>query len=112
MKPIPKWKWPENNDRKRIEVWLSEKYLVQVFDDGHSTRMTVNRVTVTSGKWDENITWDELQEIKGQIGRGNKYAIEVYPRDCDVVNVANMRHLWILKKMLPIGWKKETPQSS
>lgn len=106
LTPVPKWKWPANNDRKRIEVWLSDKYLVQVFDEGHSLRMSVNRVTVRNdGEWDENLTWDELQEIKGQIGRGKKYAIEIYPRDCDVVNVANMRHLWILPKMLPMGWR-------
>lgn len=106
LMPVPKWKWPATNDRKRIEVWLSDKYLVQVFDEGHSLRMSVNRVTVRDdGKWDDNLTWDELQDIKGQIGRGNKYAIEIYPRDCDVVNVANMRHLWILPKMLQIGWK-------
>lgn len=107
LSPIPKSNWPENNDRKRIEVWLSDKYLVQVFDEGHSLRMSVNRVTASDdGKWDDNISWDELQEIKGQIGRGNKYAVEIYPRDCDVVNVANMRHLWILQKMLPFGWKE------
>lgn len=111
MKPVAKCKWPENKDRKRIEVWLSDEFLVQVFDEGHSTRMSVNRVTRSNYKWDDNITWDELQEIKCQIGRGQKYAIEIYPRDCDVVNVANMRHVWILKKALPIGWKKETPQS-
>lgn len=106
LTPVHKSKWPANNDRKRIEVWLSDKYLVQVFDEGHSLRMSVNRVT-TGGdsKWDDGLSWDELQDIKGSIGRGNKYAIEVYPRDCDVVNVANMRHLWILPKMLPIGWK-------
>jgi hypothetical protein len=107
MRPVPKWRWPENKDRKRIEVWLDDLFLVQIFDEGHSLRMSVNRVTQTGGKWDENITWDELQEIKGLIGRGNKQAIEIYPRDCDVVNVANMRHLWILPKTLPMGWKNK-----
>ena len=105
LTPVHKSNWPANNDRKRIEVWLSDKYLVQVFDEGHSLRMSVNRVTQTDGKWDEGLSWDELQQIKGDIGRGNKYAIEIYPRDCDVVNVAHLRHLWILPKMLPIGWR-------
>ena len=105
LMPVHKSNWPANNDRKRIEVWLSNKYLVQVFDEGHSLRMSVNRVTQTDGKWDEGLSWDELQQIKGDIGRGNKYAIEIYPRDCDVVNVAHLRHLWILPKMLPIGWR-------
>lgn len=105
--PTSKWQWPDDNDPKRKEVWRSRNYLVQVFteDDG-VLRVSVNRTTIKlDGGWEENISWEELQEIKGQIGRGDKYAIEIYPRDCDIVNVANMRHIWILPKILPIGWR-------
>ena len=57
------------------------------------------------GRWKDDITWDELQEIKRQAGYGNQMAVEIYPDDLDIVNVANMRHLWILDEPLPIGWK-------
>lgn len=80
---------------------------MQAFDEGNAIRLSVNRTTLgDNGRWVENITWDELQELKRQCGFGDWYAIEVYPRDKDVVNVANMRHLWVLQESLNVGWVK------
>lgn len=107
---IPRTQWSSiNPDERRIEVWRSRDYLVQVFDEGGGMlRVSVNRThAAPGGRWDDGITWDELQQIKREIGRGDSYAVEVYPRDRDVVNVANMRHLWILPKPLAIGWVVE-----
>lgn len=106
---IPASAWPAKPyDPSRVEVWISQKYLVQVFnEDGGIVRLSVNRTMPRlNGGWMENITWDELQDIKRDIGRGDSYAVEVYPRDGDVVNVANMRHLWILPEPLTVGWFK------
>lgn len=41
------------------------------------------------------ITWDEIQAIKDHFWP-NRIAIEVYPRNEDIVNVANMRWIWVL----------------
>ena len=108
LTPIPRDRWPSSGDETRTGVFLSAKYLAQVFDEPHGVqRISANRTTARpDGRWDDAITWDEMQEIKRQIGMGDKYAIEVYPRDCDIVNVANMRHLWILPEPLSIGWFK------
>jgi hypothetical protein len=38
------------------------------------------------------------------VGFGAADALEVYPRDGDVVNVANIRHLWVLRDPLPWAW--------
>ncbi len=53
------------------------------------------------------LVWDELQRIKSECGYGNTDAIEIYPADDDVVNVANMRHLWILDSRIPFAWRKQ-----
>ena len=106
---IPSDKRPSGVDATRIEVWRSREFLVQVFieEDGVQ-RISMNRTTARlDGRWDDALTWDEIQEIKRQIGRADNYAIEVYPRDRDVVNVANMRHLWVLPVPLSIGWFKQ-----
>lgn len=95
-----------------LEVWESQEFLVQLYPirDGEgchfnlSLRMTVNRVTGKNGRADDGITWDDLQRIKREIGHGETYAVEVYPRDSDVINVANMRHLWLCAEPLDIGW--------
>jgi hypothetical protein len=96
-----------------IEVWESQEFLVQLTrpqpTEGQlpCLRMTVNRVVFrANGSADGNISWDDLQRVKREIGRGEMYAVEVYPRDSDLVNVANMRHLWLFDEPLDCGWFK------
>ena len=101
--------WPqENPDEHRIEVWRSRYFLAQLFSESEGLmRLSVNRVSMgADGRWKEGITWDELMEVKRQIGLGSIYGVEVYPRDQDIVDEANMRHLWLLAEPLPIGWVK------
>jgi hypothetical protein len=37
--------------------------------------------------------------------RGDKDAVEIYPADKDIVNVANMRHLIVLPAPFPYTWR-------
>ncbi len=78
------------------QVWRSCFFVVQVFN-GNPTRLSVNRTSIKKdGTWKENITWDELQIIKRQVGFHYNTAIELYPPDEHVVNECNIRHLWVL----------------
>lgn len=89
-------------------MWISRDFLVQVFLEKRAIRLSVNRTTIQSdGRWSDRITWDELQAIKREVGYGDRFAVEIYPADRDLVNVANMRHLWILRDPLGIGWRSE-----
>lgn len=104
---VPHEQWPvEHEDERVIEVWVSNRFLAQVFDEsGGVLRVSVSRTSLDyQGFWEANLSWDELMEVKRQIGRGDSYAVEVLPPDADIVNVANMRHFWILPKFL-IGWR-------
>jgi hypothetical protein len=56
-------------------------------------------------RWAEIDGWDTMQRIKNECGYGDFDAVEVYPRDADLVNVANMRHLWVLKRPLGFAWR-------
>ncbi len=89
----------------RIELWLSRKFHVQLFDDGGYLRMTVGRVKRVLGSWRDGITWDELMQVKREVGRGNRCGIELFPPDEHVVNVANLRHLWLVEPP-PFMWGK------
>ncbi len=42
------------------------------------------------------LTWDELMVIKNEMLGEDACAIELFPCECDVVNEANIRHLWEL----------------
>lgn len=107
LKPVLREHWPmAEGDDKRIAVWLSRKYLAQVFQESNCLRISINKTSTKGNRWDDGLTWDELQQIKHDIGYGNMLAVEIYPRDCDVVNVANMRHLWLPEFPLPFGWRR------
>lgn len=86
-------------------VWRSRDFFVAAYLSGSGDlRLTVNRSDVgNDGNWKDGITWEELMECKRQAGYGNLWAVEVYPPDGEVVNVANMRHLWIVQKP-PFAW--------
>ena len=40
--------------------------------------------------------WDILQRVKNEIAGVEAVAVEVYPPQGEVVDQANMRHLWVL----------------
>lgn len=44
--------------------------------------------------------------LKAECGRGDKWAVELYPPDEAVVNVANIRHLWLLPEPPAFGWNR------
>lgn len=113
LTPIPRERWPADyraNPEAPTQAWESRKFMVQMYDappfQGIDTRrLSVCRVTLQSdGHWEQNLTWEELMAVKRETGFGDWYAVEIYPRDCDVVNVANLRHLWLLAVPLSIGW--------
>ncbi len=104
---VPKEKWGniQCNLKTLLEVWRSRKYLVQVFTENNNViRLSINITQMEKGRWIQGISWDCLQAIKRDIGYKDSYAIEIFPRDKDIVNVANIRHLWILPEPLDIGW--------
>lgn len=116
---VERERWPEDRlgapGSHRVSVWESKQYLVQIFgedeiaiaDKTHQVwRITVNRVVLDStGRFEGDIPWQDLQDIKAAVGFGQFYAVEVYPKDIDVANVQNMRHLWVVNPALPIGWR-------
>lgn len=99
-----------------IEAWRSRDFCVQIYDrkDSNAIRMSVSRTDIKGDRWVENITWDDLQRLKRECGRGMLEGFEIYPKDDDIVNVANMRHIWIFKdeSILPFGFgRKSSPES-
>jgi hypothetical protein len=109
---IPEAQWPPSppGHARPIQLWRSRHYLLQVFaqepyQGSAARRLSVCRTTIqTDGDWQQDIPWVALQRCKREAGFGDWYGFEIYPRDRDVVDVANMRHLWLLAEPLPIGW--------
>ena len=104
---IPKDHWPNQSPTSPTKAWRSRDFLVQQYNAPPPAiaRLSVNRTQIDGVRWKAEITWDELQRIKTECGYGEIDAVEIYPSNADVVNVSNMRHLWLLPpNALPFKW--------
>lgn len=103
---VPRRDWPNQNG-PQLSVWRSRDYLVQVLPEPHAVaRLSINRTSLSGDRWQDHITWDDLQRLKGECGFGDHFAVEVFPADSEVVNVANMRHLWVLEAAPAFAWSR------
>lgn len=48
-------------------------------------------------------TWREMQRIKDGLAGGAATAVEVYPPNDEIVDGADMFHIWVLPGSLPFG---------
>ena len=90
-----------------VQVWRSRDFLVQLYFEAKTGfhRLSCTRTELKSdGSYKDGITWDELMRLKREAGFGNKWAVECYPADAEIVNVANHRHLFLLPAKPPFGW--------
>lgn len=74
-----------------VSFWKNNVYSVQVYARGDATQLVVRRHDELGG-----IGWDDLQRIKNEIVGADRVAIEIFPAEDDVVNQANLRHLFVL----------------
>lgn len=106
LQEVPRHEWP-NPNAPQVRVLRSRDFLVQVFDEPLPVlvRLSISRTTHNGERWEDGITWDELQRVKREAGYGNMDAVEVFPSDQDVVNVANMRHLFVMAEAIGYAWR-------
>ena len=115
LREVPRDDWPpacqtmSASGRGPHRVFRSRDFLVQVHDAPYAVgRLTISRTTLGKDRWNDGISWDDLQRLKAEAGYSGMAAVEVFPPDCDVVNVANMRHLWILAEPPAYMWRQES----
>ena len=106
MKPQP---LPDDRPARAFAMWQSRDFLAVAYADPAGTRLSINRTQYDrrAQDWRDGITWDELMRVKRQCGFGDRWCVEVYPHDQHIVNVANMRHLWILDHRPEYAWRAE-----
>lgn len=101
---MPREQWPPIADGQFRSgatphtAYRSRSFLVVVWQEPNGFfRLSVNRTEWDKGKgrWRDDISWDDLQRLKAEAGFGDMCAVEIYPPDRHVVNVANMRHLFL-----------------
>lgn len=92
-----------------MRVWRSRQFLVVLWlEKTGFTRLTCQRSKVNpDGSWVEGISWDDMQRLKSEAGFGHLWAVECFPPDSEVVNVANLRHMFLLNEPPAFGWHKK-----
>ena len=92
---------PKEDDpvARRDDVW--DTHTAQVCHSMAPWGMT-EHLKVRRRDGGDGITWDALQQIKNELLGEDVLAVEIYPASHDVVNEANIRHLWAIPRgMLP-----------
>lgn len=56
-------------------------------------------VTCLSG---ERPSWREMQRIKNDLAGSDRQAVEIYPPEDQIVDEADMYHIWVLDEPLPL----------
>lgn len=90
-----------------VRAYRNKKFLVQIFNERKSMRLSINKteLNIEGTAWKDGITWDEIQNIKNQLGFKDFCGLEVYPPENDLVNVANIRHIFIVEKPPLFMWR-------
>lgn len=105
LQRVPPDEWPRLKPPDLVEVWRSRGFLVQIYTEPSGyQRMSICRSVHNGDSWVDQVTWDELMRLKRECGRGGLDAVEVFPADQDIVNVANMRHLFFPPEPLTFKW--------
>lgn len=96
-----------------IKAMRNRQFMVQVYEpEEHQAEHVLVRLSINyailndSGGWVDGITWDQLYAIKAAVGYGKHDAVEIYPGAAPLVNVANIRHLWVMRNPLPYAWRE------
>ena len=92
-----------------VMVWRNNRYLVQVYAQNDClVRLSIcqAKLNADGSRWLDGLTWEDLQWVKNSVGFANNCAVEIFPPKKDVVDVANMRHLFVFEKPLACMWVK------
>lgn len=91
------------SEMDRVYRSVNNKYLVMIrtvnSDWGEVEHAAIRNLEST------DIPWQEKQRIKNELFGNERIAIEVFPKKSELVDAANMYHLWIMPKEmeLPFG---------
>ena len=105
--------WTRHSSPKDLKIgsgWFRELDRVYKRDDGRFVCMfrdvktewgEVTHVTITAH---HKPSWADKQQIKNELFGKESVAIEVFPKESELVDHADMYHLWILHDIdLPFG---------
>lgn len=82
-----------------VDAWINATYSVQLIH--HPSHPGIDHLLVR--RHDEGLAfpWADLQRIKDRFVGRERWGLEYFPPAADVIDNANLRHLWVM----PAGWE-------
>lgn len=76
-----------------LACWSGSGYVAAAFQQAEGVvRFSIAR----EGYGPAPLSWEELMQVKRACGFADLDAVEVYPRDADIFNTGNIRHLYFI----------------
>ncbi|MGM0806493.1 MAG: DUF7694 domain-containing protein [Bacillota bacterium] len=103
---------PNSFKQHKHSGWFGE--MDRAYSDGSSYAILIRTVETEWGLVEHaairngdntDIPWGEKQRIKNEVFGTERVAIEVFPKESELVDAANMYHLWILPEDMELPFK-------
>ncbi|MBI4692744.1 MAG: hypothetical protein HY749_01840 [Gammaproteobacteria bacterium] len=100
----------EPRDPSLVGVWAGDSVLVMAHQEGDAVRLAMLSTELDGAALasTDAYSFDELQQIKREVGYGDRCAVEIYPADADIVGGPAARHLWVLPPGHRIRWGRNS----
>lgn len=116
MRKRASWDWHEkfisDEDRAKypacrdiVRAFFNDLYSVQLYNVPTDLGLVLH--LIVRAQLGGEPPWRDMQRIKDEILGLEAYAVQVYPRAADVVDQADVYHLWALPQELPFGLHRE-----
>lgn len=86
-----------------VLLWASREFSAALFLQSGYRRLSIARADDVQ----RPLSWEELMQVKRDCGFGDCDALEVYPRDSDIFNTGNVRHLYLVGEV-PFALRQNT----
>lgn len=99
-----RYKRHEGNFRR--DAYLNNRYSVQISDEATDWGLVVH-LWIQRHDGDMVRSWADMQRIKNELMGPERVAVEVFPPVSELVDQANIAHLWVLPEgfVLPFSLK-------
>ena len=90
------------------EVWSNDIYECYVYrGDKVPHQLPFEVIWLSIKRYDRKAIhdWRALQKIKSEVTSKHYDAVEMYPSESRVVDLANQYHLWVFTAPFPLGWE-------
>lgn len=94
----------QGNSISPEQFWFNNRYSVQVFRK-FTAWGEILHLLVREHNASADVPWRDLQRIKDDLVEPERTAVQVFPARADLVDQANLYHLWVLPQAmtLPFG---------